>query len=300
MRRADVIVELLGKPIGFRAEDLLFHEREGFALLLRLNDGQRRLAVGVALVVAVHVDAADLAGHESHHSVVFVHDDRQRLADAVVSFARLDHAVDQSGENLIDQFQPPAGELDRVFAEIEAIHARIGLERADVFVGGISQRRLVAARGDLSSSAASPSRAAGQRLVAVLDRPVVIGADASHEVIALLSTLRRDIDRDVVHHRSGQADGAVLLRVVDFVHRQQRAGLEFVPQAEGVPEFVSGDRLHPVDQQLLDLLLAAGLAGGSAIAPKANCCPSTSLSVSRPKNLTRQRRGLRRRPASPL
>ena len=100
------------------------------------------------------------------------------LADAVVSFARLDHAVNQSGQNLADQFKPPAGELDRILALVETIDAWIGLQRAGVLIGGESQRRLVAARGELAQHGHFAFGAAGQRLVPVFNRPVVVGTDA--------------------------------------------------------------------------------------------------------------------------
>ena len=68
----------------------------------------------------------------------------------MIAFARLDELVDQPGEQLVDQLHPPAGELQRVLAEVEQVDQRIdGAGAVGVFIGGVAEPRLGAAQGDL-------------------------------------------------------------------------------------------------------------------------------------------------------
>ena len=107
-------------------------------------------------------------------------------AHVLIAFAGIDHAVDQRRQKLIDDFHPLLGERDRILAQVEAVRQRIGIAVAGVFVGGVIQARLGAARGDLRQFGDFALRAAGQRLVAVFDGPIVVRAEHEIEVIALL------------------------------------------------------------------------------------------------------------------
>ena len=100
-------------------------------------------------MVAVDVEAADEVRDEGHRPGVVVQQAVERPAGPLIAFARLDDLIDQARQDLIDQLHAPACELDRVLAQVEAIHQRIGIEQAGVFVGGVLQGRLGAARGDL-------------------------------------------------------------------------------------------------------------------------------------------------------
>ena len=77
VRRAEELVELRRELIGLGAEHLLLEELEGLALFLGLDDDKRRLRVGIALVIAVDVDAADVPGDEAHDAGVLAQQDAE-------------------------------------------------------------------------------------------------------------------------------------------------------------------------------------------------------------------------------
>jgi len=102
-----------------------------------------------------------------------------------------------------------------------------------------------AARGDLREL-----RVLGllrQRPVGVLDRPVVVGPDRRHRVLALRLGAKREVDRRVLHHRARQAVLPGELLVVELRLRVDRRRAEVVREAERVADLVHHDLLQHGD-----------------------------------------------------
>src|SRR5690606_8263262 len=111
-----------------------------------------------------------------------------------------------------------------------AVGKRVGVDAAGVFAGGVVVPRLVGAGGDLGKVLVF----LGDRLVAALDRPVVVRADRGGVIGPLPGALGGDVGGIVIHHAG---DGGAVGRG-DLIERLPGARLEVVPQSQRVPDLV--------------------------------------------------------------
>ena len=137
------------------------------------------------------------------------------------------------------------------------------------------------------------------RPVAVIDRPVVVGADDRRVVIDALLPDRRQVRRIVVHH--GGRDASLLhpTRILELVERAFRAGREVMPQPQVVPHLVGDDhadvgvderpavegslrRLQGAERQLAEVSLPGGPGGVGAEARVVTVEPRVRLLGRRP------------------
>jgi len=95
---------------------------------------------------------------------------------------------------------------------------RFGIDRKrGILVGRERKQRFAAVRGD-------PRKLRGLAilrhvLVAVFDRPIIVGSDRRLAVRALLSTFLRDVDRVIFHHGAGYAVGIAELGIDQLLLR---------------------------------------------------------------------------------
>src|SRR5690606_29528753 len=102
------------------------------------------------------------------------------------------------------------GRVIQRIAQIVGVDPRVGIH-VHVFVGAVGQLVGRAAGRDLGQLFLFVPL---DRLVGILDGPVVVGADRVGEVVSLLFSLGREVGRGVVHYRAGHATLAGNLRIV--------------------------------------------------------------------------------------
>ena len=162
------------------------------------------------------------------------------------------HAIGDDRHHLRHQFGAALGEFKRVVPQVESVRQRVGIAKLGLLVGGVGQCRLAAAGGDLLQfRKLGFGVASGDRFVAILDRPQVVGTELGSVVVALGLPLRHDVHRDVVHHARARAGRGCLRHVVDVGQRLQGASLEVVPQAKRVPNLVHRHELESLKNELL-------------------------------------------------
>ena len=241
------------------AEDVVGQELEALALLGPGDRHDRVAGVLVGLVVARDRLAADELRGQGGAVAALVDQDAERPPGPGPRVAVLDHAGVQVLEQLGRQGDPILAELAGVRTQVEPVDVGIVVEEG-VLVGRVDQVVLGSTRGDLLQLGRLVTV---DRLVGVLDGPVVIGADGGRVVVALLLSLGCDVDRAVVHDAADQPLGAGDGRVVELLLGEHRAGLEVVPQAQRVADLVHHDVLDRLADELLGQLgLGLGLLRG--------------------------------------
>ena len=192
------------KHVGRQAEGLVRKavvddELQRVALLGGIDDLDGHAAIGIALVVAIHVRAADPVRHDRQRTGL--HAERALVAapSARPRLAILHELVEHLGAMLLDDPHGVFGVFQRVSAHVVATGVGIGAGR--ILIGEVGQFRFGAASDDLLGIVEG---------VAVLDRPVVIRADIDHAEIALgLTRAEVEVGRQVIH--DGAGDGLVTL-----------------------------------------------------------------------------------------
>ena len=184
---------------------------------------------------AAHV-AQRIEHRAAQHRVVVVLLEGARLL-ALQQVTRDGHALARKGQH--------------VGTQVHLQGLRVDAQRV-VFVGAIGQQRLGAARRDPGEFEFFLLRRQGT--VGVLDGPIVIGAQGVVEGGAL--GLARDagrgqVDRRVLHHRTGQAVGGREHRVAQLLFAVNARGAEVVAQPERVAHLVHGGVLEVVVDELL-------------------------------------------------
>ncbi len=118
------------------------------------------------------------------------------MADPRPRLAVLDDPRVEVFQQVGGQQDPVLGEPKRVGPQVVDVHLRVVVQQ-HVLVGRVFQVGVGRPRGDLLELG---GLVPFDRLVGVLDRPVVVGADRGGDVVALLLALGGDVDRVVVHH----------------------------------------------------------------------------------------------------
>ncbi|EWS57824.1 hypothetical protein Y694_04242 [Methylibium sp. T29-B] len=230
--------------------------------------------------------AADLARQHGRGTAQIA----QRIADRApqhrVVAARRQRAPLLARQQVARDREALAGEGHRIVAEVELQRLGVDAQRV-VLVGAVGQLGFGAAGGDARQFGRLVGR--GERLVAVLDGPVVVGTERGLERHAAGLAGRRQVDGGVLHHRAGQrmvgGEGRVgqlrlavdpggtevvaqPQRVADLVHRHvlqvgQHVGLGV--EAAGI-EFAA--RLEHVERVAELLGGAIGVSAGSGVMPR--------------------------------
>ena len=267
VRGHELVVELGRKREGLGAEHLLLEERQGVTLFLRLDDAERRGGIGIPLVTPRRVETSDQTRGRVHRLAVGRQQHAKRLPHPLVAtrpavFFLGGHAVGDERHHLRHQLGAALCEFQRIVPEVEPVRERVGIAELGLLVGGVGQCRLATASGDLLEfRKLGFGVARGERLVAILDRPEVVGANLGGVVVALRLPLRHDVHRDVVHHARAGAGRGGLRHVVDVGQRLERAPLEVVTQAQRVPDLVHRDELKTLQDELLLVALREASLG---------------------------------------
>ena len=133
----------------------------------------------------------------------------------LIALAWIQPAVLQSRPKLARELQPARRVIERIAPEIATIdlgvHAFGRSTEAGVDVVAKGQLRLPASTGNFRQLFFFLRGC--DRLVRIFDRPVIIGADRVHHIIALRLVLQGEVDGVIVHHRSADAVGGGERRV---------------------------------------------------------------------------------------
>ena len=215
--------------------------------LLRRADRQQRVAAA-ARVVAQRAHAADLARQDAGRTSRVAHGITDRTAQHRIVGIGLQRPCLLACQQIARDRNPLLGKGHRVGAEVE--HQRLGIDAEEVvFVGAVGQLRLGAARGDALQLGLLLIR--GDRLVGVLDGPVIVGAEHGLERRAARLARTRQVDRRVLHHRAGQAIGGGEAWVGELAVGIDQRRAEVVAQAQRVADFVHRHIDQIVDDELL-------------------------------------------------
>ena len=257
VRGDELVVEFRRKREWLGAEHLLLDESQRIPLLLRLDHAKRRWGVGIPLVAARRVQAADQPRGRMHGLAMGRQQHAERLPHPLVAprpavLLLGGHPVGDERHHLRHQFGAALRKLQRIAPQIKPVRQWVGIAELRLFVGGVGERGLAAAAGNLVEFRQFSFGVAGRyRPVSILDRPHVVGAEFRCVVVALSLPLRHDVHRDIVHHTRTRAARGGLRHVVDIGERAESASLEVVPQPERVPHFVHRDELESLQDELL-------------------------------------------------
>jgi len=159
---------------------------------------QRIAAIRVAPVIAVRMFAADKLGNQVRPVAVLRQQDAERRPGALIALALVHHF----GRKVFHQLFGQEHALLRNFIHVGPRSKRLmfGVGREEC----VLVRAVVVARlGDLVGDLLQFIRfVAADRLVSVLNGPIVIWPKRGREIIALFYALRSQVHRHVVHHPS--------------------------------------------------------------------------------------------------
>lgn len=206
---------------------------------------KRGTGIGVGLVIAVGIDARDHGGGDGDIVPVFTEEESEGDSGPLESFTIGDRAIDDFREEILHEGDTAAGVFFGAFTEIEEIGPGVVLNE-EVLIGAEVETGFGSASGDLGEAGGFVTADAG---IAVLDSPVVVGADGGGEVVTLFHARGGDIDREVIHDAGGggfRGAGGIF----DFSEGFPGAGLEVVTKAEGVSDFVHDNFLESLTDEL--------------------------------------------------
>jgi len=174
---------------------------------LLLREERHRLerdpAVRVPDVIAPMVDAAHEFRRGHHRAEVVVEPALQRAPHDLVALARLGESGVHGRPQLVHQRDALAEIRERVGRLVvlvgQRIHRPRGIGADRVLVGRVGKHWIGAARRNRRESR---GLVALDRLVGVLDRPVVVGAERDRNEMSLAAALAGHDHRVVVHHRT--------------------------------------------------------------------------------------------------
>ncbi len=240
--------KLRGHLEAVAAQQALGNQRQCFALLGGIDRGHRQTRG--SRVVVHQLRAADVLGGRAHR-VAHLRKARQKAAPQHrIAFAAGQGSLLQALPQFLRQLHTALEKRKRVAAEIALVDQRIDCN-PDVLVGRKRQLRFVGARGDLGQLCAFLLR--GKWLVRILERPIVVRAERWGEVRTLRLAFQRDIDRRVLHHRTGQPVLIGIRLVGDLLQVDRGRRPKVVAQTERVTDLVHRDVLEKIEYQLVGL-----------------------------------------------
>ena len=213
---------------------------------------QQRIAASAG-VIAQRAHAADLARQHAGDTAHVAQRIRHRAAQHRIVFVGRELARFLARQQIARDVEALARERNDVGAEVEL--QRLGIDAEEVvFIGAVRQCRLAAAPCDLRELRVL--MLGGERLVGVLDRPVIVGPERRVERRALAIARHAgpgEIDRRVFHHRAGDAVRGGEHRVGELLVGVDARRAEVVAQPERVAHLVHRHVFQIVVNEFLGL-----------------------------------------------